>query len=64
MAVHQQSKDGLSRKHSEAERKLEMKLERIFVEAVREHVNFQLKSQFTTSNKKVQKRKIKKLKER
>lgn len=41
-----------------------MKLERIFVEVFRDKITQELRSNLTTTNKKVQKRKIKKLKEK
>lgn len=46
------------------EHNLKMKLERIFIEVFREKITADLKSNFTSTNKKVQKRKIKKLKQR
>ena len=41
-----------------------MKLERVFVDCFREMINLKLKQQFTSTNKKVQKRKIKNLKKK
>lgn len=46
------------------ESNIEMILERIFVETFRDKITQDLKSNFTSTNKKVQRRKIKKLKER
>jgi hypothetical protein len=41
-----------------------MMLERIFVDTFRDKINLDLKSKFVSTNKKVQKRKIKKLKQK
>ena len=41
-----------------------MRLERIFVEQLREHINQKLKCRFTSQNKTLQKKKLKKLKQK
>jgi len=48
----------------QAESNIQMCLERVFVDCFRERTTSQLRSQFTTTNKKLQKRKIKKIKQR
>ena len=48
----------------QAESNIQMCLERQFVDCFRERTTSQLRSQFTTTNKKLQKRKIKKIKQR
>ena len=41
-----------------------MRLERVFVEQLREHINQKLKSRYTSQNKTLQKKKLKKLKQK
>lgn len=49
---------------AQQEHNIQMKLGRIFVEVFRNKITQELKSNLTTTNKKVQKRKIKKLKQK
>lgn len=49
---------------AQQEQNIQLKLERLFVEVFRDKVTEELKSNLTTTNKKVQKRKIKKLKQK